>query len=101
MITYVKILAVFYTFNPSYVKFFAIFSFPFLFEENHCCDLFFIPISLIPSHQPAKYKNFVVRNSFAKITQRRYANSTPITDFFAEYNILEFSALCLHKIYLL
>lgn len=48
-----------------------------------------------------KYKNFVVRNSFAKITQRRYANSTPITDFFAEYNILEFSALCLHKIYLL
>ena len=25
MITYVKILAVFYTFNPSYVKFFAIF----------------------------------------------------------------------------
>ena len=89
MITYVKILAVFYTFNPSYVKFFAIFSFPFLFEESHYCDLFFIPISFIPSHQTAK------------ITQRRYANSTPITDFFAEYNILEFSALCLHKIYLL
>mgnify|MGYP003482010202 CR=1 FL=1 len=59
----------------------AIFSFPFLFEENHCCDLFFIPIFLSPHIKLQKYKNFVVRNSFAKITQRRYANSTPITYF--------------------